>query len=322
MTCQRLNLQDRTSDTMMRLIKSLILPKQPTLTSNTAWPSDLDLAVSELSMRRYSNAVVTSQIKARSRSLGLDPEPMRVGPGISCIDYCCLAKKSTSVTGSPESFSSDDSGQGQHSYFLLTPGQNAVDELHTLPHATRRARQGSLRELSALRKLSIDNNYSGRSTSTPSPQISFEPSPQSPALSSNLPLRARLQRSQSINERLECNSARPLGLVIAPATLLECFFEERLEEGVEELTKKLNDYQTATASATPSLIHSSRSHIHQGGGCMAPQDDLAAWIDPMLAMFGRAYGVWDYYLLYLLPSWRRSVPEESLVFVTTITTPF
>ena len=275
---------------MLRLIKSLILPEKSSMTSNMAWPSDLDLTVSELTMRRYTNAVITSQIKDRSRSLGLVSKPMRVGPGISCIDYCCLAKQPTSVTGSPESFSSEGSGKDQLSYFLPSSGQNPVNELHRLPHATQRARQDSLCELSALRKLSIDDNYSGRSAYISSPQT-FEPSLQRPALGSSVPLRTRLQRSKSVNGRLEGNRARLLDLAMAPATLLECFFEERLEEGVEELTKKSNDYQTATASATPSLVHSRRSSTRQGEECLAPQDDLAAWMNPMLAMFGRAYGV-------------------------------
>ncbi len=276
---------------MYRLIKSLTIPTQPTVASNVAWPSDLDLAISTLSMRRYTSAVVTSQIKAKSRSLGLHPEPMRLGHGISSIDYCSLAKKPSTTVWSPECFSSDGSEPDHLPYVLPKARQISVDELDTLPHATRMARRDSIYELSTLRKLSIDENDCKTSTSITSAQIFFERSLQPTALSLNNSPKPRLQRSQSIRGRLEGNCAHKPNLVMAPATLLECVFEERLEEGVEELTNKSIEYQTATATATPSLIHTRRSSIRQDDGWMDPLGHLTLWIDPLLAMFGRLYGV-------------------------------
>ncbi len=269
-----------------------MISTQPTLASNVAWPSDLDLAISELSMRRYTNAFITSQIKARSHSLGLDPEPMRLGHGISCIDYCCLANKLTWDVESLGSSASDGSGCDHLPYDLQTSRKGSQVEVHSLPDATRRARQHSIHELSTLRKLSIyDDKDSETSTSITSPQLFFQRSLQAPALNPNSPPKPRLHRSQSIHGRLEGNGTRTPNLVMAPATILECVFEERLEEGVEELTKRSNEYQTATATATPSLVYSRRSSIRPDDGWMGPQGHLAAWMDPLLAMFGRVYGV-------------------------------
>lgn len=258
---------------------------------NVAWPSDLDLAISALSMRRYTNAVVTSQIKAKSRALGLHPEPIRLGHGISCIDYCSLARKPSTIVRSPKSLSPDGSESDHLQHVLPKARQNSVDELHTLPHATLIARRDSIHELSTLRKLSIDDNDRGTSTSITSPQTFLERSLQPTAPSFNGTPKPRLRRSQSIHGRLEGNNVRTPNLVMAPATLLECVFEERLEEGVEELTQKSNEYQTTTATATPSLIHSRRSSVKQDDGWVGPQSHLTAWIDPLLAMFGRLYGV-------------------------------
>ena len=262
---------------------------QPIPASNVAWSSNLDLAVSELSMRRYTNAVVITQIRARSRSLGLDPEPMRVGHGISCIDYYCLAKQPATAVGSPESFSPGGLGHEQLPYVLPEARRDSIDRLHTLPHATRRARQDSIYELSTLRKLSVIDKDCGTSVSITSPQIFFERSLQATPFRSDSLVKARLRRSQSIFGRLEGNSTHAPNLVMSPSTLLECVFQERLKEGVEELTRKSSEYQTATA--TPSLIHSTRSTLRQDDIWMAPQAHLMTWIDPLLAMFGRAYGV-------------------------------
>lgn len=268
-----------------------MIPTQPTVASNVTWPSDLDLAISALSMRRYTNAVVTSQIKAKSRSLGLHPEPMRLGHGISCIDYCFLAKKPSTTDWSSESFSSDGSESEHLPYVLPKARRISVDELHTLPHATRMARRDSIYELSTLRKLSIDKNDCKTSTSIISAQIFFERSLQSTARSLNNPPKPRLQRSQSIRGRLEGNCVRKPNLVMAPATLLECVFEERLEEGVEELTSKSMEYQTATATATPSLTNTRRSSTRPDDGWTDPLGHLPLWIDPLLAMYERIYGV-------------------------------
>ena len=291
-TCQRLNIEDRTSDTMFRLIQSLLLSRQPILACNAAWPSDLDLAISELSLRRYTNAVVTSQIKARSYSLGLDPEPTRVGHGISCIDYCCLAKPPTTIVDNLEPLTPEDIGADQFPQTLKNAHHDSVYEQYIRPQATQRARQSSVSELSTLRKLSISDKDSETSAPIRSPKVVVESSIQETALGTkDSSPQTRLQRSHTKSGRLERNDTCSPNLVMPPATLLECLFEERLEEGVEELTKKSNDFQTATPSTIPSLIHSRRSSIPQDRGWIASQDHLTPWIDPLLAMFGRAYGV-------------------------------
>ena len=272
-------------------MKGLILPTQPILESNTAWPSDLDLAISDLSMRRYTNAVFTSQIAARTRTLGLDLEPMRVGHDISCIDYCCLAKNPPSIIGSPEPFTPDSFGDDPATQTLQKTRQDFFDDL---PHAAGKARQDSIQGLSKpseLPKLRIDTTC-GSSNSMTSPQASTQQSLQAITPSSFNPPKPRLLRSQSLHGRLEGNKIHALNLIIAPATLLECVFEERLTGGVEELTRKSTEYQTATAVATPSLVHSVGGSIQQDDRWMASSDaQFSTWTNPLLAMFARAYGV-------------------------------
>ena len=290
-TCQRLNIEDRTSDTIFRLTRSLLLPRQPILACNAAWPSDLDLAISELSLRRYTNAVITSRIKVRSRLLRLDPEPMRVGHGISCIDYCCLAKQPTTIEDSLGPLTPEDVGHDQFPQ-ILHVGQDSVNEQYALPQATQRARKSSISELSTLRKLGIRDDHSGMSVPITGPLLSHETSLPSTALGPNYSLpKSRLQRSHTKSGRLERNSTCSPNLLMPPATLLECLFEERVEGGVEELTKKSNDFQTAVPSTTPSLVHSRRSSIGEAEGWIPSQDYLTSWIDPLLAVYGRGYGV-------------------------------
>ena len=146
-----------------------------------------------------------------------------------------------------ETLTLEDLGHGQLAQVLPSVSHSSVNEWPNVPHVIQQARQRSISELSALRKLSISDDHSEASVPLTSPQSLFGSTPLTTVLDSKpyLP-KPRLHRSHTNRGRLEKNGACSTNLVMPPAALLECLFDEHLEEGLEELTKKSSDFQTGT----------------------------------------------------------------------------
>ena len=131
-------------------------------------------------MRRYTNAVLTShasQIKTKNPSLGVTPEPVRVGRGISCIDYFCLAKQPDRALGITGSVPPDGLGHDQLPHFVLQEAiPDSIDETPTMLHVSRNASQDTVHRISTLSKLSIKDKDCRTHTTISSPEILFQPS--------------------------------------------------------------------------------------------------------------------------------------------------